>query len=139
MKKITIYQCEDGTRFDEENEALEYESYAARAKEIESRLVSIGRELEYDEYIQQDPVVVKKAKYDFLTLVAERLPIWKDRAIECRDGLRHISHIQRVIDDYGIKWMQNLDFRLACIDESGREFQQTYFTLHPEEATIRVN
>lgn len=139
MKKIEIYQCEDGTRFDKENEALEYESYAARAKEIESRLVNIGRELNGNEYIQQDPAVVKKAKYDFLTLVAERLPEWKDWATQCRDGIRHISHIGRVISDYGIRWMRHLDFRLSCIDESGREYQQPYYKNHPEEATKRVN
>lgn len=139
MKKITVYQCEDGTRFDKENEALGYESYAARAKAIESQLVSIGRELNGNEYIQQDPAVVKKAKYDFLTLVAQRLPKWKDWAIGCRDGIRHISHIQRIICDYNIKWMQNLDFRLSCIDESGREFQQPYYVNHPEEATIKAN
>lgn len=81
MKKITIYQCEDGTRFDNENEALEYESYASRAKEIESMLVNIGRELRYDEYVQQDPNVVRRVKYDFLTLVAERIPEWKDWAL----------------------------------------------------------
>lgn len=139
MQKITIYQCEDGTRFDKENEALEYESHAARAKEIESLLVSIGRELNGNEYIQQDPNMVRRAKYDFLTLVAERIPIWKDLAIECRDGIRHIAHIGRVIDDYGIKWMRHLYFRFACIDENGREYQQPYYANHPEEATKRVN
>lgn len=139
MKKITIYQCEDGTRFDTEAEALKYESYIARAKKIESHLISIGRDLYYNEYIQQDPDALRKAKYDFLTLVAERIPEWKDWAIECRDGIRHISHIGRVIDDYGIKWMRHLYFRFACIDEDGREYQQPYYANHPEEATRRVN
>lgn len=139
MKQTTIYQCEDGTRFDKEHDALEYESYATRAKEIESRLISIGRELNANEYIQQDPNVVRRAKYNFLTLVAERLPEWKDRAIECRDGKRHMSHIGRIIDDYGIKWMCHLYFRFYCITDNGREYQQPYFTLHPEEATKRVN
>lgn len=139
MKKIEIYQCEDGTRFDKEKDAIDYESYAARAKEIESRLISIGRELDSNEYIQQDPEEVKKIRYDFLTLVAQRIPEWKQWAIECRDGIRHISHIQRVIDDYGIKWMRHLSFRLWCIDYIGREFQQPYFVNHPEEATKRVN
>lgn len=139
MKEITIYQCEDGTRFDKRTDALEYESYYKIAKGIESRLISIGRKLNYNEYIQQDPEEVKKIRYDFLTLVAQKIPEWKEWAIQCRDGIRHISHIERVIDDYGIKWMKHLAFRLACISADGREYQQPYFTNHPEEATQKVN
>lgn len=140
MKEITIYQTEDGCRFDKKEDAIKYEELCDKCKNIESNLVSIGRELQYNEYIQQDVTVVKNALYCFMGVVADAIPEYAAWAIQVKNRGRHISHIGRVLIDYNIKCLNNLYFRFICISlENGKEFQQPYFVNHQEEATIKVN
>lgn len=50
MKKITIYECNDGTRFDSKKQALEYDVLLSKCNSINN---VIGRkvELEYNQYV----------------------------------------------------------------------------------------
>ena len=52
MKKITIYECNDGTRFDSEEQALGYDVLLSKCNSIND---VIGRkvELEYNQYVQR--------------------------------------------------------------------------------------
>lgn len=140
MKTITIYQANDGSRFDEKNEAIKYEELCDKCDEINSRIPTISRNLEYNEYIQQNTKVVKQAFCDFMDVIAEAIPDWKEWAIQTKNGERHISHIGRVLSDYNIKCLHTLYFRFECISfDNGREYQQPYFVKHQDEATIKVN
>lgn len=138
MKTIEIYETKDGSRFDDKNKAEQYEVIFDRVSEINSRLINIGRGLEYNEYIQQDVNVVKQCLSDFMDVVADAIPEYAEWAEQTKSGERHYSHIGRVISDYNIKCLWKFYFRLDCIAENGKEFQQTYFTKHQEEATKEV-
>lgn len=138
MSKITIYECNDGTRFDSEKQALEYNVLLSKCNIIND---IIGRkvELEYNQYVQRNAETVKKQWSVFCNIVAEYIPDYAQRAKECGDGTRHGSHIGRVIGDYNIKCLSRLYFRFECIDEQGREYQQPYFANgHQNEATMEV-
>ena len=138
MKKITIYECNDGTRFDSEKQALEYDVLLSICNSIND---VIGRkvEFEYNQYVQRNAETVKKQWRVFCNIVAEYIPDYAQRAKECGNGTRHRSHIGRVIGDYNIKCLCDLYFRFDCIDEQGREYQQPYFTNgHQHEATMEV-
>ena len=139
MKEITIYQTEDGCRFDKKEDAIKYEELCDKCKNIESNLVNIGRELQYNEYIQQDVTMVKNSIYCFMDVVADAIPEYAAWAIQVKNGGRHISHIERVLSDYNIKCLDNLCYRFKCISlENGKEFQQPYFVKHQDEAPIEV-
>lgn len=139
MRAITIYQTEDGCRFDKKEDAIKYEELCDKCKNIESNLVNIGRELQYNEYIQQDVTIVKKSMDYFMDVVADAIPEYAAWTIQVKNGGRHISHIERVISDYNIKCLNNLYFRFKCISlENGKEFQQPYFVKHQDEAPIEV-
>lgn len=140
METITMYRCNDGSTFNEKAEAEKYEMLCAECARIEGMLVSIGRNLNYDEYIQQDEQTVKSAFAQFMAVVAKAIPSYANMALQCGSLTRHISHIGRVIDDYGIRCLQRLYYRFYCIDfNNGREFQQPFFTNHQDEAKTRVN
>ena len=139
MKKITIYECNDGTRFDSEKQALEYDVLLSICNSIND---VIGRkvELEYNQYVQRNAETVKKQWRVFCNIVAEYIPDYAQRAKECGNGTRHRSHIGRVISDYNINCLYSLYFRFECIDGQGREYQQPYFANgHQNEATREVH
>lgn len=138
MKKITIYECNDGTRFDSEKQALEYDALLLKCDSIND-IIGHKVELEYDQYVQRNAETVKKQWKVFCNIVAEYIPDYAQRAKECGDGTRHRSHIGRIIGDYNIKCLYSLYYRFECIDEQGREYQQPYFANgHQDEATREV-
>lgn len=140
METITMYRCIDGSTFKSKAEAEKYEMWCTECSRIDWMLVSIDRELNYDEYIQQDWQTVRSAFAQFMAVVAKAIPLYANIALQCGSLTRHISHIGRVIDDYGIKCFQKLYFRFCCIDfNNGREFQQPYFIDNQDDVTIRVN
>lgn len=138
MKEISIYECNDGMRFDSREQALEYDVLLLKCSGIHS---SIGRkvELQYNQYIQRDAEVVKKQWRVFCNIVADTIPSCAKIAKECGDGIRHRSHIGRIVSDYDIKCLNVLLWRFECIDEQGREYEQPYFANgHQDEACMEV-
>lgn len=140
MKEIIVYQTEDNCRFDHKEDAINYENNLKRCNDINSRLINIGRELNYNEYIQQDINVVKNAFCDFMDIVAKTIPTYAKWANQVKTGERHISHIGRVLSDFDIKCFNKLYYRFICIDfNNGKEFQQPYLVNNQHRATIKVN
>lgn len=138
MKAILMYECADGTRFEKKENAQNYENLLTKCSEVENML-GPALELQYDEFIQRDPKSVKSAWIKFCDITADAIPDYSKMAKECGAGLRHSSHIGRVISDYNIRCLSNLYFRFSCIDENGREYQQPYFANgHENEATKEV-
>lgn len=138
MEEIVIYKTNDGSRFDDKDKAEKYEVLCNRVNEVNSRLINIGRGLEYNEYIQQDVNVVKQCLSDFMDIVADAIPDYANLAEQTKSGERHYSLIGRVISDYNIRCLQMFNFRLNSIAENGKEFQQPYFKGRQEEATKEV-
>lgn len=140
MKTIIVYQTDDGCRFDNFEKALAYEKLCKKCEKINNSLINIGRDLNHNEYLQQDINKVNDLFKEFMDIVSEAIPSYSKMAQECSEGIRHKSHIDRIISDYNIKCLNNLMFRFNCISfEDGKEFQQPYFITHQEEATIQVN
>ena len=152
MKTIIVYQTDDGCRFDKFEAAIKYEKLCKKCDEINNKFINIGRDLNYNEYInigrdlnyneyiQQDIHKVNDLFKEFMNIVSEAIPSCSKIAQECSKGIRHKSHIYRIISDYNIKCLNTLMFRFECISfENGKEFQQPYFVTHQEEATIKAN
>lgn len=140
MKTIIVYQTDDGCRFDKFEAAIKYEKLCNKCEEINNKFINIGHDLEYNEYIQQDIHKVNDLFKEFMNIVSEAIPSHSKMAQECSEGIRHKSHIYRIISDYNIKCLNILMCRFERISfENGKEFQQPYFVTHQEEATIQVN
>lgn len=140
MKTIIVYQTDDGCRFDKFEAAIKYEKLCKKCDEINNKFINIGRDLNYNEYIQQDIHKVNDLFKEFMNIVSEAIPSCSKMAKECSEGIRHKSHIYRIISDYNIKCLNILMCRFECISfENGKEFQQPYFVTHQEEATIKAN
>lgn len=140
MKTIIVYQTDDGCRFDKFEAAIKYEKLCKKCDEINNQFINIGRDLNYNEYIQQDIHKVNDLFKEFMNIVSEAIPSCSKMAQECSEGIRHKSHIYRIISDYNIKCLNTLMCRFECISfENGKEFQQPYFVTHQEEATIKAN
>ncbi|MFM6995034.1 MAG: hypothetical protein ACKOWO_07975 [Sediminibacterium sp.] len=135
MKAITIYQCNDGTRFDAENDAKEYESLCDEVKRIMEPMGERTHKCDIgEEYIQHDPKDVKKALHDFLILCANTLTGYCKPLMECAKGKRHISHANYIISECGFKTLSDANYRFRCTNmESGREYQQPYYAKHENE------
>ena len=135
MKEITIYQCEDGTRFDLEGRAKVYETLCEEVKRVMSPMGEITHRCDIgEEYIQHDPKDVKKALHNFLVLCANTLTGWCEPLMECAEGKRHISHADYIISECGFKTLADANYRFRCTNmESGREYQQPYYVEHEDE------
>lgn len=139
MEEITIYKTQDGSRFDKKEDAIKYEKLCHKCDEINSRFVNINHELDSKEFIQQNPAIVKALFAEFMDIVAEAIPDHAQFAKECGAGIRHISHIWRIISDYNVKCLDKLMYRFDCINfDTGKEFQQPYLTAHQDEAPVKV-
>ncbi len=135
MKAITIYQCEDGTRFDLEEDAREYESICAKVNEVMSPMGERTHKCDIgEEYIQHDPKDVKKALHGFLVLCANTLTDCYKPLMECAEGKRHISHADYIIAERGSKILVDANYRFRCTNmESGREYDQPYYAIHEDK------
>lgn len=127
MKEITVYECLDGSRFDNKQEAEKYEILLAKCNEIESKLININRDLYTNEYIQQDVENVKNLFKLFMNLVGETIPEYRERALECGSFNRHITHMDIPILNSKLECLKILYNRFTCINfRNGKEYIAPY-------------
>lgn len=127
MKEITVYECLDGSRFDNKQEAEKYEILLSKCNEIESKFVNINRSLYRDEYIQQDLENVKILYKLFMNLVGEAIPEYRERALECGSFDRNMTHMDIPIFDSKLKCIKSLYERFTCINfRDGKEYIAPY-------------
>ena len=136
MKEIIIYETNDGTRFDRKPDAEKYEVMASRITIAEKKY--LGKRTKAVErgsaYLQHNPESINMFKKDICEIAADYIPGYKNVFLECGKGIRHISHAERVIGDYGLNALLAAFFRLSCINnETGREYSQPYYAAHPGE------
>ena len=134
-EEITMYQCEDGTRFDEKEKARNYDDICQRIKQI---MIPMGeRTVDCEkgyEYINHNPIVVKNTLSKFLFECSKILTCHSKDLVECANGIRHISQAEYFISESNITVLMYAMFRFSCTNmESGREYQQPYFKTHEEE------
>lgn len=139
MEEITIYQCDDGTRFDAENDAKEYESLCARVKEV---MKPMGERTSAcnagEEYIQHDLKDVKKALHDFLVLCTHTLTYYGPKAIreikECVEKETYTDHVDNIIAACAQQTLVDANYRFSCTNmQDGIEYPHPYYTAHEDE------
>ena len=127
MKEITIYECEDGSRFDIKGKAERYDEVLEKIKRI---MAPIG------EPVTESYSAKQRAK-DFMQLCAWCIPDWSDtfgKVNELEAIQRYI--VGRVLSDYSNDWkcLWEAYFRLSCISPTSYiEYEQPYWTSHEDE------
>lgn len=136
IKKIEIYECGDGTRFDDEERAQRYEDTRVELRAVERKYLGPrAEEVKRGKGTQEHPIEnVIAYRKEICRIAGEYIPSSKWVFDGCGDGTRHISHANRVVSDCDVKMLDVAFFRLNCINlSSGREYEQPYYALHPEE------
>lgn len=135
MKEITIYECEDGSRFDIKEKAERYDEVLEKIKQI---MTPIGEPVtESYSAKQRDKDAVETTIKDLMNLCAWCIPDWSDifgRVNELEDIQRYI--VGRVLGDYSNDWkcLWKAYFRLSCISPTSYiEYEQPYWTSHEDE------
>ena len=128
MKILTIYQSEDGTRFDTEIKCMEYESMCKQVAEIMDKLHPRPEDVYFcngSGYIQHtDP---KDVQVEFCKYLLTKDPELKAAEQIVKGEDVDISWIGRVCHVSG-KCIDSAIFRLSCINyTSKREYGQPFF------------
>jgi hypothetical protein len=137
MEKIIKFKAIDGKEFSSEKECLKYELLIERVNEIMATLPSIPKDDDFDfpnggGYIQHKKETLRKAQISLLELCKEYIDHhWIQQSID--DENIHTSWVGRLLDDYGIRPLQNAWYRFSCIDHLYREWGQPYFASNPEK------
>ena len=130
IKEVIIYETEDGSQFNTQQEAENYEALYEKCQTI------MGQLRPREEYgaVQQDIEKTKKAFAEFMDLCAATIPRYKKTFIGVKDGGIDQSWAHRIISDYDIKCLRNVFFRFACINMvNGVEYEQPYYVKHESE------
>jgi len=136
MKKITKFEANDGAEFTDERKCAEHETLCFRINRVMAALPD-GKP-EHDEWVQHNRGVLLGVKRVLFKIVLEQhgesWPAWKARDA---DDVRPMSIVLRVLDDCGgplsVAWG-----KLASYDfDTGRQYSQPYFVIHPKEAKER--
>jgi hypothetical protein len=130
---VTAYVANDGARFKTQEQCVEYETELHKVEPIISQLPRSNPP--HGMYVQHDAEPLRRIRRLLWTLVLEKLgdeyPNWK---LHVADDLAPFSVVDRVLDDYtgplarAWKMLRFFDFA------TGREYDQPYFVLHPNEA-----
>lgn len=135
MKEITIYECEDGSRFDDKWKAERYDEILEKTKKIMAPIGDAVTEMYSAK--QRNKAAVERAVLEFMHLCAWCIPDWKETFEEVENiDDAHCSIIGRVLSDYRNEWkcLAKAFFRFSCIsDVSYIEYEQPYWTSHEDE------
>lgn len=138
MKTQQIYIADDGTRFDDKDKCLKYESQCQRIDAVmnELRPKPEDQDCNFENgggYLQQSESAVMFAYYALLEVARE--VVGSDivaRTIEA-GGFLPWSIIGRYIDDSGHRSLYAAWHRLMNLDDQWREWGQGYYATHPSE------
>ena len=147
MKEITMYVCDDGSQFTSKEEAQKRDELIEKVnntlailkprKEIEKQ---IGLS-EFELAIRQDKDTVFYAMSKLMDICMstiggsyanEVFTKYKD-AYRLQDGSVHISHLYRLISDFGINILRDALYRFECIDtKTGIEYPTPMYVKNPK-------
>lgn len=135
IKQVVIYES-NGVKFDDLESAKSYDDLCKDIESIMSKMKPRTEDIEeLLDYGKQDVKTVRICIKNFCFLCAKIFADYEKTFNEVANGVRHISHIGRIIYDSKYKVLHGAYFRFECINmETGYEFQQPYFTNHMEEA-----
>jgi hypothetical protein len=139
MKKVTMYEANDGTRFDREARCEQYEELCDKVEQAMLILPRYGIDscnfANGEGYIQHTKSTYSKARNAVLEL-AKTVSNY-DGLQQCIDNHElHLSYPRRYLDGGAMhNPIQKALARLLCIDKNYREYGQPYFANNPHEAT----
>ena len=129
IKKITIYETTDRSRFESHRKAVEYEKLYGLCNEI----MQVLRDREDDCAVRQDIKDVKNAFEKLMSLCAEVIPDFKSTFDKVATGKAHPSWAGRILSDYSTEYrcLYKSFYRFECINMvSGIEYEQPYYVSH---------
>lgn len=132
MQPITLYEATDGSRWTTPEAATKRDVFC-EAIRLAMEPLGPARPLRNGAWIQHCAATVTRVKVAVLT-IAER-----ERVIDLNGKPPASAHLQgilgRFFDDAGSNPASQAWHRLRCIvEEAGREYDQPYFAIHPEQA-----
>lgn len=137
MKKVLNFESFDGVLFENEQDCLNHENMVNKFKALSARLKPIPENdgckfANGNGFIQQHIAVVSDVMVETAELAGLELnnyPKFTENPYACRHGI-----IGRIIDESGNRHACRLWSRFMCMDDSGCEWGQPYYTSHQEEA-----
>jgi len=101
MKKLTIFET-NGKRFDSYEDALKYEKLCKKVDGIMSQLLPRTEEIEHGtDYNKHNKETLNGCFKAFCKECAKQMPDMEALFIDTMNGIRHMSHIGRVLSDCG--------------------------------------
>ena len=141
MKAITLYEANDGVRFELKCDCVNHEAFCDKVEEINKRLRK-NEEIDGTLAIEQDLDVVRSAFKDLMELCAEEFSQLDGRVFkEVASGHRYISQANYLLQEYSEQYptLRRLFYRFLCIDmNTGIEYEQSYFAQNPQDFKGKV-
>lgn len=147
MKEIIMYVCDDGSKFTSKKEAQKRDELIEKVNNVLALLKSreeIEKQISFSESeiaIRQDKDTVFYAMSKLMDICLstiggcyphEVFTKYKD-AYRLQDGSVHISHLYRIISDFGMDILRNALYRFECIDtKTGIEYPYPMYVKNPE-------
>lgn len=142
MEKITKFKAIDGKEFTGEIECFKYELLLKRVDEIMALLPPTPDNdgcsfANGDGYIQHDKAKLRNAQVQILEICKEYIDHeWIQQTIDAiHDETVHLSYVDRLLGDYGIRPLEDAWYRFSCVDKQCREWGQPYFANNPNKGT----
>jgi len=138
VKEQTIYIADDGSQFDARDRCAAYEDVLAHVRRIMAPIPD--PDMEHGTYVQHDPDTIRSAKLALLRLAepyTRPCLKWVGNAIDaierCEEDAVNCTWTMRAIDECAPNCVASAWTRLCRIDPDGRDWQQIYFRLNPDE------
>lgn len=135
MKRISVYEAEDGKRFDKKDECVEYEKFL---KVLYNDVIKyFNTEKHSDSYaVQHEKEEIDKAYDNFMELCSTLFPrfsnVFKETELwRCGDSL-----VYRILSDssHDFPSLWDVFFRFNCISTKNYvEYPQPYYAKYPED------
>jgi hypothetical protein len=140
MKKITIYECEDGKRFNNKEDAKQYDGILFNVMVIMSPLgEAVTKQFSAKE---QNVLTTIKAFGKLMELCAKVIPTYKETFENTTLSKAYDSLAYRVLSDFSNDYpcVYKAYHRFTCIStKTFIEYEQPYWTKHENEYKQKYN
>ena len=132
MKKILIYECADGKRFDKIDDAQNYDTILSEVTQI---MRPLGESVSDYEIKRHRSNTIVSALKDLMNVCRHIIPSYAESFDRCNMENIH-GFAGRVLSDYSHDYpcLYKAYFRFRCISPTSFiEYDQPYWTTHEEE------
>ena len=125
MKKITIYECVDGTRFDKEADAERYEEIYGRVEHILDKRLGIKIQ-DRTNAGKLNPQEVRAGLAEFMKVCAEAIPSFADLFEKIDMSKLKNYCLYKTFSDYSTHWPVLLDAYYRFLNINPNTFIDEY-------------